>query len=339
MLCLLFFFVLEVALRAAGFHYSRQVSYMRFNFPNPNELHNIFEPDPELLWRMRPGYDFGGGFPPLNDQGFRGRDFSGDVKKDAIKIMCLGDSVTFGRPEVAYPRMLEKELEKRLRKEVAAYNFGVSGYSSWQGLKLMSRYLQEVKPDVVIILFGWNDHWLAMGYPDSEQTTEGKPPTDAGPIKDLRAYQLINKVAAKAQARLAERPLVLRVPPEDYRANLASMIKMARDSGASVVLATSPSAIKLGVVPDYLTYLNFIREEDDLEKLHSRYNNIVREAAEKHDVPLADLDLIFKKRDVTSLFERPDKDLIHPNTRGYEIITGEMAEVVAANLKGKGTSD
>jgi len=54
-------------------------------------------------------------------------------------------------------------------------NFGVPGYSSFQGLQLLTHEVLEAKPDAVVVLFGWNDHWRVQGFSDHEQKMEGNP--------------------------------------------------------------------------------------------------------------------------------------------------------------------
>ncbi|MFO8055983.1 MAG: SGNH/GDSL hydrolase family protein [bacterium] len=321
-------FALEAALRVAGFRYQRNVSYMQFNFPEPHTLHNIFKPDPELLWRMRPGYRMGEGFPPLNEQGFRGPEFVEKKSDNVFRVACLGDSVTFGGVEASFPALLERFLKKRLKETVEVMNFGVPGYSSFQGKKLAGRVLTKYDPDAVVILFGWNDHWLAQGFADHEQKMEEAPL--AGVVETLRKarlYQLMARLAA-AFAKPKDKPLVPRVPPGRYEKNLADMTKRAKENGAVVVLATSPSALPSGEMPSYLVENRFVKSGEKLKKLHENYNRIVKKLARQEGLRLADLDLIFRNRDVTSLFEEPENDIIHPNPQGYRLMAREIGKAV-----------
>jgi len=327
---LLFLAAAEAALRTAGFRFDTTPRYMRFSFPGPNELHNIFQPDPELLWKMRPGYEFGQGFPPLNRQGFRDKDFETPKEPDSLRVACLGDSVTFGRPEAAYPDLMEDILADKLGRPVEAMNFGVPGYSSFQGRTLLKEVLREYRPDAVIIMFGWNDHWLAKGFSDAEQKGERQEPHErAGPLRSLRIYQAVDLFAVKTRGIMSPRPEKLRVPPDRYRENLASMADMSREAGAIPVLATAPSAISTGEVPDYLTHLGFVKHPQELQGLHSAYNEAVRGLAARAGVILCDLDLLFKQRGVTSLFHNPAEDIIHPNEEGCKIMANALADKLA----------
>jgi len=320
----------EALLRLAGFSYRPGQSYMAFNFPNPNELHNVFEPDPELLWRMRPGFEFGDGFEPLNSSGFRGPEFPAEKAPGALRVACLGDSVTFGRPEADYPSMIETRVSEKIGRPVETMNLGVPGYSSFQGKKLLARVLDEYDPEIAIILFGWNDHWLAKGFADQDQEVGEGASAGGGPLAGLRVYQLLNKLVVLAWVTEVEPILITRVKEDDYRANLTAMVAMCRESGAVPIIATAPSAIAAGEIPDFLTHLDFIRENDDLAELHSNYNDVVRQLALRDHVWLSDLDALFAERDVSLLFNDPGKDLIHPNELGYEIIANAMANATVA---------
>ncbi len=323
--------VMEAALRVAGFRYQSTMSYMEFNFPEPHTLHKIFTPDETLLWKMRPGYRMGEGFPPLNRQGFRGAEFKRDKEENVFRVACLGDSVTFGGVEASFPALLEEYLEENLEMPVEVMNFGVPGYSSFQGRKLAGEVLEKYRPDAVVVLFGWNDHWLAKGFSDHRQKT-GPPAASPvlEPVSRSRVYQLINRMAA-ALGSDKKRPLVLRVPPDNFKANISAILSRAESKGAKVILATAPSAIETGKVPDYLVHNRFIKNEQDLKPLHSKYNRLVRELAGEKDIPLADLDLIFRKRDVTSLFDEPEQDIIHPNSKGYGIMAREIGKTILTN--------
>lgn len=321
----------EVGLRIIGFQYDKSLSFMEFNFPRPHELHQIFEPDPALLWRLRPGYDFGQGFPRLNPQGFRGDDFS-SLPGGVFRIACLGDSVTFGRPEADFTTILQQKLIAAGRP-AQVLNFGVPGYSSFQGRLLLDRVLREYRPEVVVILFGWNDHWLAKGFPDAEQ--RAAPSSAAawlGPLRRLRLYQFVNHGRAHLVGdalRPAPGPDRPRVSPDQYRDNLAAMIESCRKSGAAVIVATAPSGIASGKVPEYLMALDFIKEPDDLAPLHASYNEIARAAARQADATLCDLDAAFEQRGTADLFDDPGQDLIHPNAAGYGLMAAKLLECVS----------
>lgn len=328
--------IFEQGLRIIGFKYKRAVSYMQFNYPRPHTLHKIYRTDPELLWALIPGYDFGGGMPPINKQGFRGPHFIKDKTPGVLRIACIGDSVTFGRPETAYAIELQIELNERLGRPVEVMNFGVTGYTSFQGRKLLPLVLAEYKPDMVYMMYGWNDHWWARGFADKDQIVN-EPVEDAlGPVREFKLYQLLHlgRDLVKKKTK-KDRPRVFRVSPEDYEDNLRTMIGLCKQAGAVPLIGTTPSAISTGLVPNFLMETGSIRFVEDLAKYHAQYNDIVREVTANEDTLMIDLDLIYLNRDVTTLFDDPAMDLLHPNVKGLELIGESLAGAIEA-LERKG---
>ena len=72
----------------------------------------------------------------LNSQGFRGEDFSEAKKPLSFRIICLGDSWTFGAnvdQKEAYPQRLQSLLRAEFPDaEFEVFNLGVLAYSSYQ---------------------------------------------------------------------------------------------------------------------------------------------------------------------------------------------------------------
>jgi len=90
----------------------------------------------------------------INSHGFRGREINRDKAPDAMRILALGDSCTFGIIEsMSYPNVIEHKLnESGLKVEVI--NAGVEKYGIRHILKRLD-YFMEFKPDVATIYAGW----------------------------------------------------------------------------------------------------------------------------------------------------------------------------------------
>jgi len=86
--------------------------------------------------------------------------------KEPVTIVCMGDSITFGvgagGPQEAYPGKLEALLRERFGYEgVRVVNSGVGGLQVPQGSVLIPRDVVPYEPDLVTVLYGYND--LAPG--------------------------------------------------------------------------------------------------------------------------------------------------------------------------------
>ena len=121
----------------------------------------IFEGDPLLLWRLKPNLDHVvWDFTVLSTDSDHLRDLDSHQKlkpkpPGAIRIVCLGDSVTFGYrvpavwpekpteydPEwLPYPMLLEKHLRAaNPGQAIEVVTMAVPGYTSHQGLAWLRR--------------------------------------------------------------------------------------------------------------------------------------------------------------------------------------------------------
>ena len=81
---------------------------------------------------------------------------------NTVRIICYGDSNTDGPLEGgAWPAALAEILGIRIehgrRDAYEVLNAGVTGYSSYQGLRRLEQEIDLYHPDVVLVSFGWND--------------------------------------------------------------------------------------------------------------------------------------------------------------------------------------
>ncbi len=337
-----FFSLAELGLRVTGFQFHSGPTYMRFGFPDPDTLLRIFRPDSDLFWRLVSGFNFPGAeIEGVNSSGFRGREFSKKKREGSIRIVCLGDSVTFGE-RASYPQRLQELLDSSVSgKRFEVINAGIPGYSSFQGRRLFQTRVLDLEPDLIIVLYGWNDHWLARGFSDKEQRSVDENVAEIQFFLDrFRVYQFLNSIHRSIREELSlyrrsvakESDLKYRVPLEDYRENLREVIELARDNGIKIFLLTAPSGAVEGEIPPYLQEMRFVKYPDELIPLHQSYNQVVRELAREKRVPLMDLARVFDKRRGEEFFDDPAKEIIHPNEKGYQLIAREIFESVQGQL-------
>lgn len=98
----------------------------------------------------------------LISKGQRDRDASENKKNDFI-VLCLGDSYTYGvgaGVSLSYPAQLEKVVnESHPSSGVRVINYGVPGMNSSTLALNFSKYLDEIKPSIVLVCIGRNDNW------------------------------------------------------------------------------------------------------------------------------------------------------------------------------------
>jgi len=121
--------------------------------------------DPDLGYVLRPGTRASvEGHPvSINSRGFRDREFAPVKPPGMLRIVALGDSITFGNGlDVAetWPKRLEERLTAAgVTAEVL--NLGVGGYDTLQEVALLERVGMEFDPDVILLAFCVNDLGLA----------------------------------------------------------------------------------------------------------------------------------------------------------------------------------
>ncbi|MBW2280323.1 MAG: SGNH/GDSL hydrolase family protein [Deltaproteobacteria bacterium] len=108
----------------------------------------------------------------INRLGLRGEEITREKPAGSVRIVCLGDSVTFGviqpdvpgesdrhTPTVSYVDELARLVEQRGPQNVQVINAGVVGYSSSHGLRQLALQVLDLDPDVVTFRFGVNDQY------------------------------------------------------------------------------------------------------------------------------------------------------------------------------------
>ncbi len=116
--------------------------------------------------RTRPNMKFkhtsvdGKFFFKTNNKGFRSdEDIDYDKEADEIRVLCLGDSHTFGyevNQEETYAHIIEERLKAQGLK-ATAINTGVSGFSTAEQLVLLENEGIKYDPDYVVIGLYSND--------------------------------------------------------------------------------------------------------------------------------------------------------------------------------------
>ena len=121
--------------------------------------------------------------------------------------------------------LLERLRADHPEREITGLKLAVGGWSSFQGLQQMKRDVVPLRPRVVTVYYGWNDHWIGYGVEDEEvyRLTRWPP---AG-LRELRLAQLIFKGRMAWAARRSGDP-PKRVSASDFRRNLEEIVALAR---------------------------------------------------------------------------------------------------------------
>jgi lysophospholipase L1-like esterase len=203
--------------------------------------------DAELLWALRPGYrgEFLGRPVSINALGLRGADVAVGRSPGRRRVACFGDSITFGygvADDETYAARLDALLSAR---GVEAVNAGVTGYTTYQVLRHLRRLAPRVEMDVASFCVGWND---ASSRPVDDPTYARRMRAATaldGLARHVYLYRWAKGLYVNAMMGRAEREwetghLGNRVPPDQYRDNLAAIVSECRSRGIRPVFVGLP---------------------------------------------------------------------------------------------------
>jgi len=296
----------EVALRLVGFEFKFYPSKVQFGWPDPVTIKRLYQPDRDLLWVPK-NYAQRVGFPV----GTR------------PSLVFMGCSCTqFGR----YDRFLGEIIDTQYPGSTFTFmNLGVGGWSSYQGLQQLKRDVVPLRPRVITIYYGWNDHWCAFGLEDKQIGTFNRehPEVLARLTALSRVVQLIDRCffSRTSKGKTASQ----RVSLVDFHANLKEIIHIARENSIIPVLLTAPSGHHLGEEPGYLAE-RMLKDLSDLTPLHESYVQAVRDVALEDDVCLVDLYRLFRSLSREQLADSFKRDGIHLTEQGNRRIAHYLYE-------------
>lgn len=295
---------------------------VRYGHFSGNVVGRFLEYDPVLTFRNRRGASFPDTGVRINSLGLRGPEVAVAKPPGVRRVLCLGDSCTFGAAH-PYPEILQQILDARAPGRFEVLNGGVIGYTSLHGLEWFERELSPLRPDVVTLYFGWNDMWREK---DSAVRAWFKRRVAGEAAPRLRSYLWEAASRGLTYVESSFGRSSLQVPPEQYRAVLARFARLGRERGFEPVYLTAPSGFDGDRTPQWLVRQGFVARGDSAAQLRRTYNRIVVEVTERERLPLVDGAADFERSGGRALFGDPDYDPIHPNDAGYRRIAAALAD-------------
>lgn len=331
---LLMLAALEGILRFFGFEYYPSPPVILVDSSADRQMsrgEDMYRFHPYWFWELRPGARVERSpNEHVNASGYRGRDYPRDRTPGVPRIVALGDSSTFGygvKWDEAYPAILERSLGK-----VEVLNFGVVGYSAFQGEKLFSGRVLSFQPDLTLVAFGAVDELLpAQGYDVDHkfQVTSKINPRVVlweDRLGPLRICQLILRIfdsghPAKEQEQNAagndrawtegQKDYVRNQSVASFERSLLAITQIARSVGSQVVFIIPPRR----------------RSVEERWPWSLEYSQAIRKVGAEVEVPCLDASGEFRT------FPQSDEllflDDYHPNVRGH-LIYGKF---LASKLK------
>ncbi len=259
--------------------------------------------------------------PAINELGFRQSPVGSDASApDVLRILCLGDSFTFGdgieRGEDRFTDLIEARLNADASQHAAGrkfhvYNAGVSGSRPTNWVQYMSRILPTYRPDAVFAVFFLRD--------GTELCTSLRCFTTT--IEDLKArYARKFGYRFSCLARIFYARLIMRDFSEDYRKKVVnSYLGSNRQRATWVKQQVALRDIRdrcraLGVELQLIVFpLLFDLDRYPYESVEQEIARFAREA----DIPCFSLLEGFRGHNARSLWVAPHDQ--HPNEKGHRI--------------------
>jgi lysophospholipase L1-like esterase len=182
----------------------------------------FWEADPLLGWRLIPGQSGwwvkGHEYRTrinISAQGYRDVPHAVQKPRGVFRVLVLGDSNAEAMQvplEKSFPRLLEKELNRRQAVRVEVINTGVSNYSTASQLLLLRRDGVRYQPDLVLLTFVPGNNVL-VNSPELEKTLIPVYGADGG-IERVRPPFGKTGYLARSKAYLYLRRLLLVQHPQ-----------------------------------------------------------------------------------------------------------------------------
>lgn len=312
------------------------------------EHSSIFEGDPLLLWRLKPNLDRAvWDFTVVSTNAAHLRSEQAGVappgakQPGAVRIVCLGDSVTFGfRVPVVwpnnptefdpnalpYPMLLEKQLRAaNPQRNIEVITMAVPGYTSHQGLAWLRRDIDKLNPDLLIVSFGWNDASLS-DVPDREAIKTNWSSVSVRWLVDhsqafAHATHWLRKREksrlqneASANPSRPKRP-VPRVSQQEHLDNMLAIEQLARSKGARVIVVAAP-------------YRDHSREAPEADYIR-QYRLALGSTMRQRQVPFLEILELTEEAYPSNLGWFGER--IHPNHLGHRLMASELLELIKTN--------
>jgi len=287
----------------------------------------------------------------INSLGFRGPDFTPAKPARTFRIICLGDSTTFGwsvADDETYPAQLEKRLLARYPgRNFQALNLGVTGYTSLQGRELFLSRAAGFQPDLVIFAFGSNDQLPALTS-DAEQLAAGA--WRISPVQVCLSRLQVFKLLRAGVVYLERRLQGLSLDPKTFLPHLKRKVNQKEFAENSAAVKRGAGFILIAVdfpsLPMDHVFVNLRQEAEKAgvalppEWSFWDTGEVARQTASSLDAPLLDLRGLFAgalqaARDSGEKLPDPDWQYLmidngHPNARGHRLIAERLAGLIEA---------
>ena len=237
------------------------------------------------------------------------------------RLVCLGDSVTFGwniAYEKSFPYLLEKKLKEQY-PEVMVVNSGIGGQTVVDGLDRLDSDVFYFSPQAVIINFGLNDAFMVIeedtreqknSTPDQTEGEENNFGSDESLIDEDKDTDLKNNIDL-----------------DTFTGTYSQIIEGISEKGLEIlIMSTNPVMAEL-----LWENKDIARKQEESYRL---YDQAARDIAEDYGLIFVDIWEGFMAGGELDMLIQPDG--VHPSETGLVLISEILSITLeSVNLAGK----
>jgi lysophospholipase L1-like esterase len=266
--------------------------------------------------------------------------------QDKYRIVCLGDSITFGEGlsyAEAYPAVLEQLLCQRItrqenQRDIVVINAGVRGSTAVQGLARLERDVLWCRPHAVLVSFGLND--ANLGYwpldPQREAEMLGKYRRKSPIVAFLEQSHLWHTLCARLERSPWFAPAKQNSP--------MSVVPLPRVSACGFETALERLSVAVSSQGATLYLLTMTPVTDILDDewnterrarqmaLYDEYNQIIRAVTARSGSYLLDAHAILAQRLPTERARLFQADGIHLTPAGERLLAEGILQALNENV-------
>jgi len=271
-----------------------------------------------------------------------------DCIKGKYRIVCLGDSITFGEGlpyTQAYPAVLEALLrqsfaQKGLNYDIVVINSGMCGHTAVQGLARLERDVLWYRPHIVVLAFGLNDgrlgHWpldplrerevcgddslrgraeLLLRHSHLWQTLRARTRRLLRTLRPVDAKGLPKALASQGEPRP-------RVSRRGFQIALERLAASVRGHGATLFLLTTTPTTEA-----FNAQWEPARRQRQAV-IYDEYERVIKDVATKSGGRLLDIHAIFAQRSPAGLASLVAADGVHLTQAGERLLAESVLQAL-----------
>ena len=290
--------------------------------------------------------NYSAGSIKINSNSILGSEFEISNSKNNIRILTIGNSVTFSPPENNYPSILQSKLSNDFDFDIEVICAAVPGYDSFHALDWYDEFLYKLDSDIAIIYLGWNDlgqyHPYGLQYKNDNLGYTKKTFMSFMMEKFYLfriPYFFIGRYDQKRDVDLSELTedelnVVNNYFPDHYLKNMRTLIEKLRKNDTEVFLIPMTGLLNYDNITD-----------DEYNKIIyprgiKRKYNIYKSLFEKYTIAFDSVAKLTESNviDLPSLIELPEKrniftDDCHINLEGAEVFGNFIAKSISKNVE------